>query len=48
MDFSRTVVPLTNFMFRNSVLQAADVSHCPCLARTITQSTGFGAFAGRN
>ena len=46
-DFSQSVVGLTNFIFRNSVLQqpTADWS---LLQKTNGQASGFGAFVGRN
>ena len=47
MDFSRSVVSLTNFIFRNSVLQAP-TSQLSVLAKNHTQGYGFGGFAGRN
>jgi outer membrane immunogenic protein len=47
MDFSRSVVSLTNFIFRNSVLQAP-VSQLSVLSKNHAQGYGFGAFAGRN
>jgi outer membrane immunogenic protein len=47
MDFSRSVVSLTNFIFRNSVLQQP-TSQWTLLAKTHAQATGFGGFVGRN
>jgi opacity protein-like surface antigen len=47
MDFSRSVVSLTNFIFRNSVLQVP-TSQLSLLSKNHTQGYGFGAFAGRN
>lgn len=47
MDFSRSVVSLTNFIFRNSVLQEP-TSQFSVLSKNHTQGYGFGAFAGRN
>jgi outer membrane immunogenic protein len=47
MDFSHSVLSLTNFMLRNSVLQAP-VGQWALLSKNHTQSTGFGAFVGRN
>jgi outer membrane immunogenic protein len=47
MDFSRSVVSLTNFIFRNSVLQTP-TSQLSVLSKNHTQGYGFGAFAGRN
>jgi len=47
MDFSQTVVGLTNFIFRNSVLQQP-TSTWSLLNKNSPQGTGFGAFAGRN
>jgi outer membrane immunogenic protein len=46
-DFSNSVVGLTNFIFRDSVLQQP-TSQFGLLAKTTTQGTGFGAFVGRN
>jgi outer membrane immunogenic protein len=47
IDFSRSVVSLTNFIFRNSVLQTP-TSELSLLSKNHTQGYGFGAFAGRN
>jgi opacity protein-like surface antigen len=47
VDFSSTVVGLTNFIFRNSVLQAP-TSAWSLLNKNSPQGTGFGAFGGRN
>jgi outer membrane immunogenic protein len=47
VDFSRSVVGLTNFIFRNSVLQIP-TSQWSVLRKNHMQGTGFGAFAGRN
>src|ERR1700732_5159289 len=46
-DFSKSVVGLTNFIFRDSVLQQP-TSQFSLLAKTTTQGTGFGSFVGRN
>lgn len=46
-DFSKSVVGLTDFIFRDSVLQQP-TSQFNLLAKTTTQGTGFGAFVGRN
>jgi outer membrane immunogenic protein len=46
-DFSRSVVGLTNFMFRSSVLQTP-LSQISLLSKTAPQGGGFGVFAGRN
>jgi outer membrane immunogenic protein len=46
-DFSNSIVGLTNFIFRDSVLQQP-ASQFGLLAKTTTQGTGFGAFVGRN
>jgi outer membrane immunogenic protein len=46
-DFSRSVVGLSDFIFRDSVLQQP-TSNFHLLAKTTTQGTGFGAFVGRN
>jgi outer membrane immunogenic protein len=47
MDFSRSVVSLTNFIFRNSVLQQP-TSQWSLLTKNHTQGSSFGGFAGRN
>jgi opacity protein-like surface antigen len=47
MDFSRSIVSLTNFIFRNSVLQLP-TSQWSVLHKNHAQATGFGAFVGRN
>lgn len=46
-DFSKSIVGLTNFIFRDSVLQQP-TSTFGLLPKTTTQGTGFGAFVGRN
>lgn len=46
-DFSKSVAGLSNFIFRDSVLQQP-TSQFQVLAKTTTQGTGFGAFVGRN
>jgi opacity protein-like surface antigen len=46
-DFTNSVVGLTNFIFRDSVLQQP-TSQFGLLAKTTTQGSGFGAFVGRN
>ncbi len=46
-DFGQGVVGLTNFIFRDSVLQGP-VSQFNLLPKATTQGTGFGAFVGRN
>ena len=46
-DFSKSVVGLTNFIFRNSVLQQPTASWS-LMHKTNTQGTNFGAFVGRN
>jgi outer membrane immunogenic protein len=46
-DFSQSVVGLTNFIFRASVLEQP-VSQFNLLPQATTQGTGFGAFVGRN
>ncbi len=46
-DFSKSIVGLTNFIFRDSVLQQP-TSEFGLLPKTTTQGTGFGGFAGRN
>jgi outer membrane immunogenic protein len=47
MDFSHSVKSLTNFMERNSVLQAP-LAQWSLLSKNHAQATGFGAFVGRN
>ena len=47
MDFSHSVKSLTNFIERNSVLQAP-LEQWALLSKNHTQSTGFGGFVGRN
>jgi outer membrane immunogenic protein len=47
MDFTQTVVGLTNSIFRNSVLQQP-TSQLSLLNKASVQGTGFGAFVGRN
>jgi outer membrane immunogenic protein len=47
VDFSQSVVGLTNFIFRNSVLQQP-TSQWSLLNKNHMQGTGFGAFVGRN
>jgi outer membrane immunogenic protein len=47
MDFSRSIVSLTNFIFRNSMLQLP-TSQWSVLHKNHAQATGFGAFGGRN
>jgi outer membrane immunogenic protein len=46
-DFSQSVVGLTNFIFRDSVLQQP-TSQFSLLNKANAQATGFGAFVGRN
>jgi opacity protein-like surface antigen len=46
-DFSQSVVGLTNFIFRDSVLQQPTASWS-LMNKTNTQSTNFNAFVGRN
>src|SRR4030088_2465079 len=46
-DFNKDVCGLTNFIFRDSVLQQP-TSQFGLLPKTTTQGTGFGAFVGRN
>src|SRR3979411_2758873 len=46
-DFSKSIVGLTDFIFRDSVLQQP-TSQFGLLPKTTTQGTGFGAFVGRN
>jgi outer membrane immunogenic protein len=47
MDFSHAMRSLTNFIERNTVLQAP-LEGWELLSKNHTQSTGFGAFVGRN
>jgi outer membrane immunogenic protein len=48
VDYSSTVVSMTNSLFRNTTLQAA-TAQLTLLGRTNGQTTsGFGAFVGRN
>jgi outer membrane immunogenic protein len=47
MDFGRSVVALTNFIFRDSVLQEP-TSNWSLLSKNHAQGTGFGGFVGRN
>jgi outer membrane immunogenic protein len=47
MDFSHAVKSLTDFMQRNTVLQAP-LADWQLLSKNHTQSTGFGGFVGRN
>jgi outer membrane immunogenic protein len=46
-DFSTSLVGLTNFIFRDSVLEGPS-SGLSTLTKASTQGTGFGAFVGRN
>jgi outer membrane immunogenic protein len=46
-DFSKSIVGLTNFIFRDSVLEQP-TSNFGLLSKTTTQGGGFGAFVGRN
>jgi outer membrane immunogenic protein len=46
-DFSQSVVSLTNYIFRDSVLQQP-TSTWSLLNKTSPQGTGLGAFVGRN
>lgn len=47
MDFSRSALSLTNFIFRNSVLQTP-TSSWSVLNKTHVQGSSFGGFVGRN
>jgi hypothetical protein len=47
IDFTQSVVGLTNSIFRNSVLQQP-TSQLSLLNKANVQGTGFGAFVGRN
>ena len=46
-DFSQSVVGLTNYIFRDSVLQQP-TANWSLLNKTNGQASGFGAFVGRN
>lgn len=46
-DFTQSVAGLTNFIYRNSVLQQP-TSSWSLLNKTNAQATGFGGFVGRN
>jgi opacity protein-like surface antigen len=46
-DYAGSLVPLTNGLYRNTVLQVP-VSQISVLGRVNAQSAGFGAFVGRN
>jgi outer membrane immunogenic protein len=47
MDFSQSLTGLTNFIYRNSVLEQP-TSQLSALSKASPQGTGFGAFVGRN
>ena len=47
MDFSQSLVGLTNFIYRDSVLEVP-TSQLSALGKANPQATGFGAFVGRN
>jgi outer membrane immunogenic protein len=47
IDFSHSVKSLTNFIERNSVLQAP-LADWALLSKNHAQAVGFGAFVGRN
>jgi outer membrane immunogenic protein len=47
VDFSRSIVGLTDFIFRNSVLQQP-TANWSLMKKTTTQGANFGAFVGRN
>lgn len=47
MDFSQSLSGLTNFIFRDSVLETP-TSQLSALGRANPQATGFGGFVGRN
>jgi outer membrane immunogenic protein len=46
-DFSQSLVGLTNFIYRDSVLEGP-TSQLSALGKSNSQGTGFGAFVGRN
>src|ERR1700712_5435954 len=46
-DFSKSLSGLTNFIYRNTILQAP-TSSLAALNKANTQGSAFGAFAGRN
>jgi len=47
IDFGHTTETLTNFMLRNSVLQAP-IQQWSLFSKNHAQATGFGGFVGRN
>jgi len=47
MDFGHTTATLTNFMLRDSVLQAP-IGQWSLFSKNHAQATGFGGFVGRN
>jgi opacity protein-like surface antigen len=47
MDFSKSLAGLTNFIYRNSVLEEP-TSQLSALGKASPQGTGFGGFVGRN
>src|ERR1700685_2938336 len=47
MDFSQSLVGLTNFIYRDSVLEGP-TSQLSALSKVNPQGTGFGGFVGRN
>jgi opacity protein-like surface antigen len=47
MDFSNSLVGLTNYIYRDSVLETP-TSQLSALGKVNAQGTGFGAFVGRN
>jgi outer membrane immunogenic protein len=47
MDFSNSLTGLTNYIYRDSILEAP-TSQLSALGKVNTQGTGFGAFVGRN
>jgi outer membrane immunogenic protein len=47
MDFSQSLVGLTNFIYRDTVLEGP-TSQLSALSKANPQGTGFGAFVGRN
>ena len=47
MDFSQSLVGLTSFIYRDSVLEVP-TSQLSALGKASPQGTGFGAFVGRN
>src|SRR5471030_3017258 len=47
LDFGHATKSLTNFLLRNTVIQAP-IAQWALLSKNHSQTTGFGAFVGRN